>query len=168
MTSFQRTLAANKVRLRHSTPYHPQTCGKVERFHQTLKRYLARQDPPTSKKALQAQLDVFVAYYNETRPHRGIGRRTPLEAFRARVRSAPKGPRIDTAGWRVRHDKVSSAGNVTLRYKARLHHIGVGHAFDGWRVVMLVAGREVQILDLEGNQIRRLRIDPTKDYQPIP
>ena len=52
------------IRSKHSRPYHPQTCGKVERFHQTLKRYLAKQDPPDTKKQLQAQLDAFVAYYN--------------------------------------------------------------------------------------------------------
>ena len=151
---------------KHSRPYHPQTCGKVERFHQTLKRFLAKQDPPTSKKALQTQLDHFVEYYNHIRPHRGIGRRPPIEAFRAREKATPAHKGINTVGYRIRHDKVSSGGNVTLRHKGRLHHIGVGHAFDGWRVVLLVAGLEVRILDLEGNQIRRLRLDPTKDYQP--
>ena len=166
--SMEAELLSLGITSKHSRPYHPQTCGKVERFHQSLKRYLARQDPPTTKKALQASLDCFVAYYNEVRPHRGIGRRVPLEAFEARERAGPRGARIDTAGYRVRHDKVSSAGNVTLRHKGRLHHIGVGHAFDGWRVVLLVAGLEVRILDLDGNQIRRLRLDPTRDYQPIP
>jgi transposase InsO family protein len=38
---------------KHSTPNHPQTCGKVERFHQTLKRYLARQPPAESLAVLQ-------------------------------------------------------------------------------------------------------------------
>jgi transposase InsO family protein len=46
---------------RHSRPYHPQTCGKIERFHQTLKTYLAKQDPARSIQQLQAQLDRFVA-----------------------------------------------------------------------------------------------------------
>ena len=42
--------------------------GKVERFHQTLKEYLARQDPPATRKQLQAQLDRSAAYYSEVRP----------------------------------------------------------------------------------------------------
>jgi transposase InsO family protein len=155
------------IRSKHSRPYHPQTCGKVERFHQTMKRYLAKQDPATTKKQLQAQLDHFVAYYNDIRPHRGVGRKTPAEAFAARERSCPRGPKIDCAGYRVRHDRISRTGNVTLRYQGRLHHIGVGMAYKRWRVILLVAGREVRILDLAGQQIRRLRLDPSKDYQPM-
>jgi len=151
---------------KHSRPYHPQTCGKVERFHQTLKRFLAKQDPAGSKKQLQGQLDRFVAYYNHRRPHRGVGRRTPAEVFAARERAYPRGPRIDCAGYRVRHDRVSKTGNVTLRYRSRLHHIGVGGAYKGWRVILLVAGRDIRILSLDGAPLRHLRLDPTKDYQP--
>ena len=152
---------------KHSRPYHPQTCGKVERFHQTLKKFLAKQDAPQTKKQLQAQLDRFVAYYNGVRPHRGIGRRTPLDAFGAREKAYPRGPRIDCNGYRVRHDRVSKKGNVTMRYRGRLHHIGVGNAYKGWRVVLLVAGREVRILSLDGAPLRRVILDPTKDYQPM-
>ena len=47
------------IRCIHSTPYHPQTCGKVERFHQTLKKYLAKQVPPASLGHLQLQLDTY-------------------------------------------------------------------------------------------------------------
>ena len=155
------------IRIKHSRPYHPQTCGKVERFHQTMKRYLARADPAPTKKALQVELDRFVEYYNNVRPHRSIGRRTPMEAFEAREKSYPRGSRIDADGYRVRHDKVARGGTVTLRYRARLYHVGVGRAFAGQRVILLVAGREIRVLDLEGNQIRRLRLDPLKDYQPL-
>ena len=161
-------LIAAGITYSHSRPYHPQTCGKVERFHQTLKKWLTRQRPVATIGALQAQLDRFAAYYNHVRPHRSVGRRTPAEAFAARERAYPRGPRIDTTGYRVRHDKVSRSGNVTLRYRSRLHHIGIGHPYEGWRVILLVAGREVRILTLEGDQLRRLILDPTIDYQPIP
>ena len=156
------------IAFRHSRPYHPQTCGKVERFHQTLKRYLARQDPAVTKKQLQGHLDRFVAYYNEFRPHRAIGRRTPAEAFAARERSYPQGPRIDCAGYRVRHDRIDKKGSVTLRYRGRLHHIGVGAAYRGWRVVLLVAGRDIRVISLDGSPLRHLVLDPTRDYQPMP
>jgi len=152
---------------KHSRPYHPQTCGRVERFHQSLKRYLARQDSVLTTKQLQVQLDAFVAYYNQARPHRAIARRTPAEAFAARERAHPTGPRIDCDGYRVRYDRVDKGGRVTLRYRGRLHHVGIGRAYRGWRVVLLVAGREVRIVTLDGVQLRRLKLDPTVDYQPM-
>src|SRR5438876_5601730 len=65
-------LASLGVAYRHSTPYHPQTCGKVERLHQTLKRFLARQPAASTIAELQAQLDRFVGYYNTVRPHRAL------------------------------------------------------------------------------------------------
>jgi transposase InsO family protein len=151
----------------HGRPYPPQTQGKVERLHQTMKRYLAAQDRPETKKQLQGQLDRFCAYYNAERPHRALGRRTPLEAFEAREKATPSGPRIDSAGYRVRNDKVNKNGTVTLRYRGRLHHLGVGRPYAGWRVVLLVAGREVRILGADGSPLRQLTLDPGHDYQPM-
>jgi transposase InsO family protein len=153
----------------HSRPYHPQTCGKVERFHQTLKKYVAKQDPPTTKKQLQKLLDDFAAYYNEIRPHRALPRRRPpIEAFEAREKAHPVGALIDATGYRVRHDKVDRSGRVTLRYKGRLYHLGVGNAYAGWRVVLLVAGLDVQIIGLDGSPLRHLTLDTTVDYQRMP
>ena len=156
------------ITVKHSRPYHPQTCGKVERFHQTLKKFLAVQESIANKKQLQRDLDRFVVYYNEIRPHRALDRKTPLQAFRRRTKAHPIGPKIDCEGYRVRRDKVDKSGQVTLRYRGKLRHIKVGGAFIGRRVIMLVAGREVRILGLDGSPIRRLRIDPTKDYQRLP
>ena len=164
---FETELVSLGIATKHSRPYHPQTCGKVERFHQTLKKHLARQQGIETKKQLQVALDRFVAYYNHIRPHRGVGRATPAEAFAARERARPSRPMIDTTGFRVRHDRVDKSGSVTLRHKGRLHHIGVGHPYRGWRVVLLVAGLEIRVLTLEGDQIRRFKLDPAKDYQPI-
>ena len=156
------------IATRHSRPYHPQTCGKVERFHQTLKKYLAKQEPATTKKLLQGQLNRFVEYYNTERPHRSLGRRTPLEAWSAREKVGPIGPRIEAAGYRIRHDKVDRGGSVTLRHKGKLHHIGVGCPYAGWRVILLVDGLDVRILGLDGSPLRHLTLDPSVDYQRIP
>src|SRR5438067_854095 len=60
------------VQAKHSTPYHPQTCGKVERFHQSLKRFLTKQPAPVSVPLLQLQLDAYRTYYNQQRPHRAL------------------------------------------------------------------------------------------------
>ncbi len=73
-------------------PVSPQTCGKVERFHQTLKRWLAGQEAAASVHELRVKLDRFGSYSNEVRPHRAIGRRTRAEAFTTRPKAAPRLP----------------------------------------------------------------------------
>lgn len=153
---------------KHSRPYHPQTCGKVERFHQTVKKWLTAQDPTVFPKQLQRQLDAFADYYNQQRPHRALNRRTPAQAFAAREKAFPTNPPIDCTGYRIRHDKVDRSGRVSLRHHGNLHHIGIGRPYAGWRVLMLIDGLNIKVLDQEGNQLRNLILDPTKDYQPIP
>ena len=152
---------------KHSRPYHPQTCGKVERFHQTLKKWLAKQPPATTLTDLQADLDRFAAYYNTVRPHRALQRRTPAEAFAARTRATPTraGVSIPTH-YRVRHDRVDKAGRITLRHRSRLHHVGLGRAHCGTRVLVLVADLDVRVLTENGELLRQLTLDPTRDYQP--
>jgi transposase InsO family protein len=148
---------------KHGKPYHPQTQGKVERFQQTLKKYVAKQPPAMTKRQLQGQLDRFATYYNEVRPHRSLDRKRPIESFTAREKVGPTGLKIDTTGYRVRRDKVDKTGSVTLRYHSRIHHIGLGRAYAGWRVILLVAGTDVRILGLDGSPLRRLKLDPSRD-----
>ena len=125
--AFQLELLARGIRFINSRPYHPQTCGKVERFHQTLKLFLAKQDRPATLGELQAQIDRFVAYYNNVRPHRAKGRTTPRAAFDARDKARPTAKAIQIgAGVRVRRDRIDRHGKVSLRYRTRLHHIGIG------------------------------------------
>src|SRR5918994_353657 len=152
---------------KHSRPYHPQTCGKVERFHQTLKKFLRKQPRAKTVTELQAQVDRFVAYYNEVRPHRAKGRKTPRSAFESRAKARPiKREGAFTRELRVRHDVVDSQGKVTLRYKSKLHHIGMGRALKGTRIILLVAGRNVRIITTQGQLLRDFELDPSHDYQP--
>lgn len=152
---------------KQSRPYHPQTCGKVERFHQTLKGFLAKQDPPVTIADLQAQIDRFVAAYNEVRPHRARGRMTPQAAWEARDKARPQAPLLKAGqGVRVRQDRIDRGGTVSLRYRTRLHHIGVGRDHAGKRVLLLVDGLDVRVLTQEGELLRRLTLDPSRDYQP--
>jgi len=85
------TLHHRGVVFSHSRPYHPQACGKVERFHQTLKKWLATQSSVASHDQLQGQLDAFRDYYNAVRPHRALGRHTPAEAYAARPKAHASG-----------------------------------------------------------------------------
>jgi transposase InsO family protein len=154
------------VEFKNSRPYHPQTCGKVERLHQTLKRYLAKQPPAQTLTELQRQLDAFVHYYNHIRPHRALHRRTPLQAYSARLKARPAGACASTY-FRVRQDKVDKTGKVSLRYDSRLYKIGLGRAHKGRSVKLLIADQEIRVIDLEGELIRELTLDPSRNYQPL-
>ena len=151
------------IRHKHARPYHPQTCGKVERFHQTMKRYLAKQPPAASLALLQAQLDAFVQRYNDARPHRALGRHTPRQVYETKVKAAPAA-RVESH-FRIRYDKVDKQGKVTLRYQSRLHHIGIGARYKRQPIVLLVADRDVRVLSPEGELLRHLTLDPSRDYQ---
>jgi transposase InsO family protein len=154
------------IRLVHSRPYHPQTCGKVERLHQTLKKFLLRQGTIATVAELQALLDTFRAYYNEVRPHRAIGRRTPAEASAARPKARPSNQALPVPGrFRLRRDKVDITGVVTLRHDSRLHHIGIGRGLVGTRVLVLVDGLEVRVISEDGELFRSFTLDPSRDYQ---
>lgn len=150
---------------KHSTPNHPQTCGKVERFHQTLKRYLARQPPAESLAILQLQLDGYRRYYNAERPHRALRGATPMAVFSSRIKARPVVERAPTY-FRVRQDRVSKAGNVTVRYLSRLRHIGVGRAHAGEPVRLLIADDHVRVVTEDGSLLRELILDAERDYQP--
>jgi transposase InsO family protein len=156
------------IAAKNSRPYHPQTCGKVERLHQTLKRYLERQAPAKTLVELQGQLNAFCHYYNTIRPHRALGGRTPLRAYSARLKARPADAEAPDTHFRIRHDKVDSAGKVSLRHDSKLHHIGLGRAHKGKAIKLLVADRDIRVLDAQtGELIRRLNLDPSRDYQPI-
>jgi transposase InsO family protein len=161
------TCHARGIRFIHSRAYHPQTCGKVERFHQTMKKWLDRQPRPVTVRQLQALLDTFRGYYNQVRPHRALDRRTPQQAYQARPKAVPTGAPIDTGHYRVRHDRIDNSGVITLRHNSRLHHIGLGRRHAGTRVLVLVRDLHIRVLNADGGELlRELTLDPSRDYQP--
>lgn len=164
--AFETELHRLGVQQINSTPNHPTTCGKVERFHQTLKKWLKAQPPATTVTELQAQLDAFVEEYNHRRPHRSLAHHaTPTAAYTARPKADPAN-RTDTHN-RVRHDRVDTTGALSLRLNGRLHHIGVGRTHAGTRVLMLIQDLDIRVINAAtGELIRQLTLDPTRDYQP--
>lgn len=160
------TLERLGIVFKHSTPNHPQTCGKVERFHQTLKRFLAKQTPAQSLAELQFQLDAFREYYNHVRPHRALDRQTPMSVFGALIKAKPAASPV-AVDHRVRRDRIDAFGKVTLRYLGQLRHIPVGLAHKNRRVRLLVAGADVRVISEDGELIRALTLDPNRNYQPL-
>jgi transposase InsO family protein len=165
--ALERELTALGIALSHSRPYHPQTCGKVERVHQTIKNWLAKQPAPATVTELQAQLDSFTTYYNHHRPHRAVGRRTPATAWAARPPAIPTRQGIAISEqFRVRKDRVDDNGTLTLRHNSRLHHIGVGRRWAGTIILMLIHELTIRIITEDGELLRQLDLDTSRDYQP--
>jgi len=164
---FETELRARGVSQKNSRPNHPTTCGKIERFQQTLKRWLAQQPAATSISELQAQLDLFLEIYNTKRPHRSLERRaTPDTIYRTLPKAAP-GRRDDDTHYRIRHDRIDDGGTVTLRHNGRLHHIGIGRTHARTHVILLIDDLHVRVIDAAtGELLRDLTIDPSRDYQP--
>jgi transposase InsO family protein len=152
---------------KHSKPNHPTTCGKVERFQQTLKKWLTGQaQQPTSIADLQTLCNQFVTYYNNRRPHRSLNRRTPAAAYQARPKAAPASPADHQPHTRVRRDLVDAGGTITLRHNGRLHHIGVGRTHARTPILMLINGLDIRIIHATTGQIiRELTLNPAVDYQ---
>ena len=114
---------------------------------------------------LQFQLDAYRAYCNAERPHRALRGATPAAVFVSRIKARPAIDRAPT-WFRVRQDRVSKAGNVTVRYLSRLRHIGLGRAHAGEEVRLLIADAHVRVVGTDGSLLRELVLDADRDYQP--
>jgi transposase InsO family protein len=161
---FEYLLAYLGVRQKNGAPGHPQTQGKIERFHQTLKRWLERQPAARTLGELQAQLDAFRLDYNERRPHRATGRITPAEAYRATPKAQAAGTRA-AGHFRLRYDLTDRNGAITLRRGGRLHHLKIGAAHARRRVLAIADEHDVTVVALDtGEVLSTHRIEPDKGY----
>ncbi|EPQ72292.1 transposase [Mycobacterium marinum str. Europe] len=161
---FERLLASLGITQKNGHPGHPQTQGKIERFHQTLKRWLAARPLPATPNELQTLLDTFRTIYNTQRPHRAHpGAITPEQAYQARPKARPTGQ--PNAHFRIRHDTVDQFGKLTLRHASRLHHLGIGRAHAHTPVLILVATSTVTVLSKTGHHVLSSHtINPDKNY----
>jgi len=163
---FERTLQQLRIVHKHSRPNHPTTCGKVERFHQTLKKWLTAQHPARTLEELQQQLDQFVNYYNQQRPHAALRHRTPASRYQALPKATPNESNL-TDHYRIRHDTVADTGTVTLRHAGKLHHIGIGRTHARTHITLLIKELDIHIINTEtGEILRHLTLNPHIDYQP--
>ncbi|HXB50216.1 MAG TPA: integrase core domain-containing protein, partial [Streptosporangiaceae bacterium] len=155
------------VTQKNGRPSHPQTQGKVERFQQTLQKWLTARPPAATLADLQAQLDQFTDLYNTRRPHRSLEHRaTPAVAYAARPKAVPGDRHADTHH-RVRADIIDGTGTVTLRHAGRLYHIGIGRTHARTRVLLLVRDLDIRIINAAtGELLRQLTLDTSRNYQP--
>ncbi|WP_223690717.1 IS481 family transposase [Leifsonia poae] len=161
---FEYLLAALGIQQKNGHPYHPQTQGKIERFHQTLKRWLTNQTPAATIPELQTQLDRFRIIYNQHRPHRALGRLTPALAYAATIKAQPT-PNSLSTHYRVRFDTVDRFGKLTLRRAGKLHHLGIGHEHAGNPVLILVDHTSATVTHLDTGEILSTHhIEPDKKY----
>jgi transposase InsO family protein len=153
---------------KNSRPNHPTTCGKVERFQQTMKKWLrAQPNQPATIAELQAMLEVFRDQYNQARPHRSLPHRaTPATAYAARPKATPDADRTADTHNRVRHDRIDKSGKITLRHSGRLYSIGIGRTHARTHVIVLIQDLDIRIVNAAtGELLRELVLDPSKRYQ---
>lgn len=163
--AFEYLLADLGIEQKNGHPYHPQTQGKIERFHQTLKLWLAQQPAAATITDLQAQLDRFQPIYNEQRPHRALNRQTPRQAYDATLKATPNTAR--RVHYRVRYDVVDKFGKLTLRHASTLHHLGVGRPHGRTPVMILVTEHDVTVAHhTTGEVIGTYTINPAANYWP--
>ena len=159
--TFEANLRAGGVCPIVSTPGHPQTCGKVERFHQTLKKWLSKQPAASDLAELQTQLDRFVAHYNHHRPHRALQGATPAAVWAASPRAVPAGNPISDTTTIARDVTVTANGHVRINN----YQVNVGVEYAGLTVTALIAGIDCVIFR-DHQLVRALRIDQTRFNQP--
>jgi transposase InsO family protein len=162
--AFEYLLPILGIQQKNGSPGHPQTQGKIERFHQTLQRWLAARPAASTPAGLQNQLDTFREHYNEHRPDRALERRTPANAYRATPKALPARPRPQ-AHYRLRYDRLDKKGTMTLRRGGRMHHLGVGAAHTGKRVLALADEHHITVTELDTGEILSTHlIQPHKTY----
>ncbi len=165
---FEQQLRTWNVVQKNSRPNHPTTCGKAERFQQTMKNWLrAQTDQPTTIADLQALLDRFRHEYNNHRPHRSLPHRaTPATLYNQMPKAMPGPSREAQTHDRVRHDRVDKASKITWRYQGQMYSIGIGPTHTRTRVIVLSQDLDIRVIDAAtGELLRELTLDTSKRYQ---
>jgi transposase InsO family protein len=162
--AFEHLLPVLGVKQKNGKPNHPQTQGKIERFHQTQKRWLAQQPTATTIIELQAQLDRLRTEYNEHRPHRALDRKTPSETYHATPKALPGAGRFPDR-YRLRYDRVDTDGHASIRRAGRMHHLGIGHHHAGKRILAITDETTITVIHLDNGEIlSEHTIDPARGY----
>jgi transposase InsO family protein len=168
--AFERKLAEVGVELINAAPAHPQTLGKLERFHRTLKEWLADEGPALDLERLQLLLDRFRAYYNGERPHQGIGNMTPAQRYLpGPTAETPLGQlALAESDKRPRYPPYSITRKVDPRGVVGYDGLGIiiPRRYAGAAVRVVEIGELLHVY-LGEELIRALAPDRTKRYQKL-
>jgi transposase InsO family protein len=161
---FEYLLSELDIVQKNGSPGHPQTQGKIERFHQTLKKWLSEQEAAEDLKELQRQLDEFRLIYNTKRPHKALAMKTPQSSYEATIKATPKVAK-EKEHYRVRHDSVDQFGKLSLRRAGKMHHLGVGINNQFKKVFVIVDHYKVSVVEKKtGEVLSQHIIEPTRTY----
>ena len=163
-SQFARTVHQHGTRLIHSSPYHPQTCGKVERHHQTLHQWLATHPTPATRAQLQHLLDTYRTHYNTRRAHSALPHRiTPHHAWTtAAHHGGPSNLPIQTDAT-VHHSRVTTNGTIAIGN----HRVGVGSAHRGTTLTAIRDSDHLTVYTPDGQPLGHAHLDPDTTYTPL-
>jgi transposase InsO family protein len=153
-------LAPLGVTASHTIPGHPESNGKVERFHQTSHKWLIKQPHATTIEQLQSQLDLFRIIYNTQRPHRSLGRRFPADVWTNAPKSGPSQHPINRPT--TVHASTVHAGKCN----AGTYSISVGTTHNRQPTLTVITGTTAHVF-IHGRLIRHLTINPDQRTQPL-
>lgn len=168
LNKFEKLLITLGIRQKNGKPYHPQTQGKVERFHHTEHLWVNARSRAQTISELQVILDEFQHVYNTQRPHRALNRDTPHQWYHRTLKARPNLINVTRdREFRIRHDRIDNDGKVTLRHDGKLRHLGVRKIHRRKKIVMLIDTKEVTVMDVESSEVlSRHVIDSGRNYWP--
>lgn len=160
ISTFTQCLLDHGVRPINSSPYHPQTCGKVERHHQTLKKWLSTRPAPHTITELQTLLDTYRDHYHHRRHSALPNRGTPTQAWTAAASLGGPGSLPMQADATLHRCTVAANGAIAIAG----HITSIGRAYHGTTVTAIRDGHHVTVYDPDGHPIGYLHLEPSKRY----
>jgi transposase InsO family protein len=156
VSDFERHLWPLGVLTINGRGYHPQTQGKIERWHRTLREWLDDHGPFADLEALNAELGRFRHHYNHERPHQGIDDQIPAERWAATPVAQPDA--ASTADRRRRECLRSTGTNGNVRYAGWI--VVLGRAWANTKVKIIDTGDRITITDGGDTVVRTVVPDP--------
>jgi len=146
---------------------HPQTCGKNEGVHSTLKRWLRARPRPATIAELSALVGTFDEYYNRHRPHQALNMATPALALQTRARAVPPLPcqpepasQPTPPAHDLRTVRVKTNGSAPVKG----YYIGLGSEWASSDVLAVVEGTTISLFDPLGTHLRTVKVTPDRRY----